>query len=97
MLSVLANRIDRQAPRSIALCPTKGAELKSLYGAPKCGVVMTPRIDEFEVGSKNCAKNLRIIANYWQAATPFGPIRSKGAYDNMSTGPDGLLQMTDIG
>ena len=58
---------------------------------------MAPGIYQFDVGSKNCAKNFRIIANDWQAAAPFRSIQSEGTYHDVSTGPDGPLQMTDIG
>ena len=58
---------------------------------------MAPGIHEPEVGPKNCAKHSRIIAHDRQSAAPFRSIQSEGAYDNVSTGPDRLLQVTDIG
>lgn len=77
--------------------PPKSAELKSLHGPPRGGVVMAPGIQQVELGSKHCTKNARIITHDRQAAAPFRSIQCKAAYDNVSTGPDGLLQMTDIG
>src|ERR1700746_1555274 len=77
--------------------PAKSAELKSLHSAPRGGVVMAPGIYQPEVGPKDCTKHSRIIAHDRQSTAPFRSIRREGAYDNVSTRPDRLLQVTDIG
>src|SRR3982074_261144 len=80
-----------------SLYPTKSAELKTLHGTPRRGVIMAPGFDHLEVGSQNCAEQSRIVPHDRQAAAPLGPIQTKRAYDNVSAGSDGALQMTDIG
>ncbi len=58
---------------------------------------MAPGIYQPEVDPKNGAKHSRIITHDRQSAAPLRSVRSEGAYDNVSTGPDRLLQVTDIG
>lgn len=58
---------------------------------------MSPRVDQFEIGSQKCGQRGRVVSNDRQSAASLRAIQSEGSDDDISSGLKGSLQPVDIG
>src|SRR5260370_42558659 len=87
---------SRATTRS-ALRRTKRAELEWLHGAPRRCVVVSPRVDQIEVGPQNCRQRGCIVSHNRYSAALLGAVQGKRSDDGPAFGLNGFLEPRDIG